>query len=419
MVKYGTYTLDAPPPFQGTWRAIVDRLHYHFKFVRLCILHSPAADSSQLLGCGDCREIILKPDAEAYVFSSCRHHKGFYDGFCPFAATRYAFDDGRMHATRIPPMPIIVEDPRLEKKAEASEAKRAGEKGQMERPESLVIPFRASPEPMSTADHLHLAHHLDPYVARGPADPRTKVVASVQRTAVRMSIDGTEASAYSQLTTVQTIPTDDLKPDSASRPYSPFSDSHEPILHKDTKGTAAFIDPFPFAQRSPGVEPDAPADTKGTEDPLPFPFVVKPPSSEATRHHTPELHAPQAIQPSSLLHPPSPPPELLQPASVPPALALLQASTQEAAQAAGALGTLRETLTNLETQLLGAVDTTRALENTVGAQASTIAGMAQELEGMRARMQRLRTERGKLLEFRTMMFEAFGLHDPETWDADD
>lgn len=35
MVKHGTYTLDAPPPFQGVWRATVERVHYRLHYVRM------------------------------------------------------------------------------------------------------------------------------------------------------------------------------------------------------------------------------------------------------------------------------------------------------------------------------------------------------------------------------------------------
>lgn len=41
MVRHGTYTLDAPPPFQGVWRVAVDRVHYRFNLVRMYIRSPP------------------------------------------------------------------------------------------------------------------------------------------------------------------------------------------------------------------------------------------------------------------------------------------------------------------------------------------------------------------------------------------
>ncbi|CAK9780862.1 unnamed protein product [Cutaneotrichosporon oleaginosum] len=377
MVKYGTYTIDAPPPFQGRWRAIVDRLHYHFQFVRL-----------QLLGCGDCRELIFKPDGDAYLFSRCRHHKGFYDGFCPFAATRYVFDDGAMHARRLH---VGVKPP------EVSE-----DEVQKPRPESLVIPLRASPEPMNTAERF------DMYAAPPPpaTHPRTQMIA-----AVRVSIDGTEPSRYSQCTS-QTIATEELRPDSA-RPYSPFSDSHEPLLiHKETRGTAAVIDSFPAPRAGLGPPKDSsgvlPSPTPTvTASPLPlFPVIINPPSAESSRGTTPASSA-LHLQLPGLRQPPSPPPQ-----TAAPAVALLTPQISGAASPS-------EALTALETQLTGALGNARLLHDTLEWQASTIAAMSAELERTRSDMARLRAQHARLRQFREEMFEAFGLHDPEEWDVSD
>ncbi|BEI85394.1 hypothetical protein CcaverHIS002_0507950 [Cutaneotrichosporon cavernicola] len=170
MVKYGSYTLDAPPPFQGTWRAIVDRLYYHFHFVRL------------QLACGDCGEIVLRPDGESYLFMRCRRHRGFYDGFCPFVGQRYIFDDGGMHMRRV--------NNQIKGKGEGEE--------QEEKKRSLSVPFCLSPEPM----------------AEPPITNTTRDVAGTDAYQITNHLDSARS----------------------------FSGP----LHQETRGTAALIDPFPF-----------------------------------------------------------------------------------------------------------------------------------------------------------------------------
>lgn len=47
MVKHGTYRIDAPPLFQGTWTVTVDRVHYRFNHLRMYVaFRRPASSNS-------------------------------------------------------------------------------------------------------------------------------------------------------------------------------------------------------------------------------------------------------------------------------------------------------------------------------------------------------------------------------------
>ncbi|GMK55446.1 hypothetical protein CspeluHIS016_0205020 [Cutaneotrichosporon spelunceum] len=114
------------------WHAIVDRVHYHFHFVYLQLQD------------GDCRRFVLKPSEEAYVLARCRHHRGFYDGFCPFVGQRYASDDARMNVRQVATRLFADAAPQLCEKKEEDEKDR---KENENRRSSLILPRCSSPEP--------------------------------------------------------------------------------------------------------------------------------------------------------------------------------------------------------------------------------------------------------------------------------
>lgn len=393
MVKHGTYRIDAPPPFQGTWTVTVDRVHYRFNHLRMCVvvhasLSAPSrrsssscrpaactarADTRYLLRAGDCQEVYLRHlSGNEYGYDKCYFHRGVYDGFCPFVGTRYRFDDEKMRAARMPTEPEAPPDelePRP--KPHSPPAHTEGKAGaravtpkdfwakirENKNDDSLIIPMSASPEPMSTVDR---------YVPRHTRAERSHEVK----------------------VTIQSVHTTDTDGDGA---HSVFPDTFDPDS-PDTLVQSPFHTPPPIP--APPLPKPKPAD--GIE-PFPYPlrpFVdTTPPTTplDITRAHTPQS------DPN-------------------PVLAHVHSAIDTAGSLAGTVASLRATLVALETEAVAAREHIRALENTVAHQDECIKELTKDLAEERGEIHRMRRERGRLLLHRARMFEAFGLEDPVVWE---
>lgn len=189
----------------------------------------------------------------------------------------------------------------------------------------------------------------------------------------------------------------ELEPDTA--PKSPFSDRPIP------RNTDDDIDPFPFPYYTPVTATPASPSGYSTRGHTPSDPFVQPLTGFMPLSHA-QVHVPSGPMPS-----PSPQPEEI--------LDLLHTTSGNAAALAGSVATLRASLLSLETQLFSAREHYHALETRVNQQDDTIAGLKKELEGERSKVYKLRAEKGRLLAHRACMFEAFGLDDPEKWDADE